>query len=238
MEDKIMDWKKIKNLLIEYKLYVFIGIIVLGFFLWQQHDNNVQNNNQSDLISQTKKTAHDTKLTKTDSQNSTASQATAKSTEVTCDISGAIKHQGVYTLKRGARLEELIEVAGGTTKRAQLNNVNRALILKDQDKVHIPYIGEKIKPAEIVTSVGMQDSSQTTESPDVASDEKSAGDKVNINTASDQDLQKLNGIGEKKAAQIIAYRQKNGQFKTIDDLKKVSGIGDKTFAALKSQLEI
>lgn len=61
---------------------------------------------------------------------------------------------------------------------------------------------------------------------------------MNINTAGAQDLQKLNGIGEKKAAQIIAYRQKNGQFKRIEDLKKVSGIGDKTFAALKNQLEV
>ena len=62
--------------------------------------------------------------------------------------------------------------------------------------------------------------------------------KVNINTADAAQLQKLNGIGEKKAQQIISYRQKNGQFKGVDELKQVSGIGDKTFAGLKDQLEI
>ncbi|RMC48727.1 helix-hairpin-helix domain-containing protein [Lactobacillus sp. ESL0228] len=231
-----MDWKKIKSLLIEYKMYVFVGIIVLGFFLWHQHDTSIQNNNQSNLIGQTKKAEQNAKLERTNTKPSTESQVTAKSQEVTCDISGAIRHQGVYTLKKGARLEDLIEVAGGTTKRAQLNNVNRALILKDQDKIHIPYTGEKIKQGEIVTSVGGQDGAQTTESVDTDSGGKNS--KVNINTAGAQDLQKLNGIGEKKAAQIIAYRQKNGQFKRIEDLKKVSGIGDKTFAALKNQLEV
>lgn len=61
---------------------------------------------------------------------------------------------------------------------------------------------------------------------------------MNINTGDLQELQKLNGIGEKKAQQIIAYRQKNGQFKSIEDLKQVSGIGDKIFAAVKDQLEV
>lgn len=61
---------------------------------------------------------------------------------------------------------------------------------------------------------------------------------INLNTATAADLQKLNGIGEKKAEQIIAYRQEKGSFKSIDELKEVSGIGDKTFAAIKDQLTI
>lgn len=59
-----------------------------------------------------------------------------------------------------------------------------------------------------------------------------------MNTASAADLQKLNGIGQKKAEQIIAYREQNGQFKKIEDLMQVSGIGEKTFAALKDQLAL
>ncbi|WP_035173720.1 ComEA family DNA-binding protein, partial [Lactobacillus equicursoris] len=86
-------------------------------------------------------------------------------------------------------------------------------------------------------------SSATSNNADVsAASEDSAssasGGQVNINTASATELQKLNGIGEKKAQQIIAYRQEKGGFKSIDELKEVSGIGDKTFAAIKDQLTI
>ena len=62
--------------------------------------------------------------------------------------------------------------------------------------------------------------------------------KVNLNTATAADLQKLNGIGERKAEQIIAYREQKGGFKSIDELKEVSGIGDKTFDALKDQITV
>ena len=155
-----------------------------------------------------------------------------KSKTVTCDISGAVKNQGVYTLKNGARLQELIEAAGGTVKKAQLKAVNRALLLKDQDKIHIPYKGEKVDNATTVASAN--GSASATGSG--ASGQ--SGEKVNLNTAAAADLQKLNGIGEKKAEQIIAYREENGQFKKIEDLTQVSGIGEKTFAALKDQLEI
>ena len=115
---------------------------------------------------------------------------------------------------------------------AQVKAINRAVMLKDQDKIHIPYKGEKVENATTVTSNG-----ESTPSTSGTSSSQT-GDKVNINTASAADLQKLNGIGEKKAEQIIAYRDQNGQFKKIEDLMQVSGIGEKTFAALKDQLAI
>ena len=62
--------------------------------------------------------------------------------------------------------------------------------------------------------------------------------KININTASAADLQKLNGIGEKKAADIIAYREKNGPFTAIEDIMKVTGIGEKTFEKIKDNIEV
>ena len=149
-----------------------------------------------------------------------------RSNLVTCDISGAVQHEGVYTLKSGMRLNDLIIAAGGTTKRAQLKSVNRAVLLKDQAKFYIPYLGEKV--AAIPSSEGTEISSASSENDE----------KVHLNQASSNDLQKLNGIGVKKAEQIIQYRQQNGPFKSIEDLTNVTGIGEKTFAALKDQLAL
>ncbi|WEV71550.1 helix-hairpin-helix domain-containing protein [Lactobacillus sp. ESL0785] len=243
-----MDWQKIKDFIIEHKQYFLVGLIVVGIVIWTRQGSDLNNHNADFTVdstttkTMTKKadTTQPTKITPTDNVQP---KEKAKPENVTCDISGAVKHQGVYTLKTGARLQELIDAAGGTTARAQLKQVNRALILQDQDKVHIPYYGEKIKASEIVIAVNNSAGEQTAETTAASDSTATASDnqtnaKININTANAEELQKLNGIGEKKAEQIIAYRQKSGNFKKIEDLKQVSGIGDKTFAALKDQLAV
>lgn len=233
-----MDWEKIKSLVFKYKLYLVVGFIMLVIFVWAISKDNSRKENLSNFSSEkqelTRKTdPNDIKMSHTDSTNEKRTQKNLEPKDVTCDISGAIKNQGVYTLKNGARLNELIEIAGGLAANAQLKNVNRALILKDQDKIYIPHVGEKFSKTDIVSS----EEENSTTSADI-SNAQSNSTKININTADSAELQKLNGIGEKKAQQIISYRQKNGQFKQIEDLKQVSGIGDKTFETLKSQLEI
>lgn len=122
------------------------------------------------------------------------------------------------------------------TSRAQIKSINRSLLLQDQDKVYIPYKGEKTAaaPTAGMASNAAASSSSSSSSPAASS----AAGKVNLNTATAADLQKLNGIGEKKAEQIIAYREQKGGFKSIDELKEVSGIGDKTFDALKDQITV
>lgn len=212
-----MDWEKIKSLLLTYKKYLFgAAILLLLVGLWQE-----QTNNESELKEEAKTS---TVAKKSDAEEG---KTAANSSEVTCDISGAVKNQGVYTLKNGARLGDLISAAGGLRHNAQLKAINQALLLKDQDKVHIPYKGEKVEAATSATGTAT-----------TASNNQEQGEKVNINTADKQELQKLTGIGEKKAEQIIAYRQQKGSFKKIEELKEVSGIGDKTFAAFKDQLTI
>lgn len=236
-----MDWKKIKIFLIDNKKYLFIGVIfVLALILFlhsnQRNEKNDFNNadNQPKVV---KSELPDTQKAKATLKKA----AVSKPQEVTCDIAGAVKNEGVYTLKQGARLNELIEVAGGLEHNAQLKNVNRALILRDQDKIHIPYRGEKIKSDQIVSSVGSNTTYSTSEQLSGNANsigEHSNSSKININTANIQELQKLNGIGQKKAELIVAYRQENGQFEKIEDLKQISGIGDKTFEALKDQLAV
>lgn len=222
-----MDWEKIKEFVIEKKVYAIIVLVVIvgGFWLKKENQNNSEVENMQTMQSSSMSSSSST-------SNVSNTVQTSNSKTITCDISGAIKHQGVYTLKNGARLQELIEAAGGITSRAQVKVINRAVLLKDQDKIYIPYKGEKVESAVTTpnTNSGNNDSAN--------SSNQAGGDKVNLNTANITELQKLTGIGEKKAEQIIAYREQNGSFQKIEDLMQVSGIGEKTFASLKDQLAI
>ena len=203
-----MNFEKIKEFAIEKKVYLIAaGIILIVFFYFKKGDSQDKNTEAENTQLMQKSSSSSS----TTMENTASSSSVSESKTVTCDISGAVKHEGVYTLKNGARLQELIEAAGGTTSRAQLKAINRAILLKDQDKIHIPYKGEKVE---------------------------GSGEKINLNTANVADLQKLTGIGEKKAEQIIAYREQKGSFKKIEDLMQVSGIGEKTFASLKDQLAV
>lgn len=238
-----MDWEKVKNFIAQYKLYFVVGLVllVLIIVIWTrketQKDELIDFNEDKSAAFANKESLDNDENDKEQVKAAAKKQVIDKPQNVTCDISGAVKNQGVYTLKKGARLNELITAAGGLKTNAQIKNVNRALILNDQDKIRIPYKGEKITKKAIVESYSSDSAEPNT--AEVASDTSVAeNNKVNINTADAAQLQKLNGIGEKKAQQIISYRQKNGQFKAVDELKQVSGIGDKTFAGLKDQLEI
>lgn len=228
-----MDFEKIKEFILEKKQYFIIGAVVLGLIFFFKKEDTKQDDS-ANLLSE--KTEQSSNSSFSASNQSSSAQSVSQSKTVTCDISGAVKHQGVYTLKTGARIQELIEAAGGVKQNAQLKAVNRAVMLKDQDKIHIPYKGEKVEKASNFSSTG----AGTTTANESTSGESTQnnGEKVNLNTASAADLQKLNGIGQKKAEQIIAYREQNGQFKKIEDLMQVSGIGEKTFAALKDQLAL
>ena len=232
-----MDFEKIKEFVLEKKLYFIVAVVLLLGGLWLKKgdwaeepsfDNNQKVSQSSNMSSNNNSAAN------ASSVSNASNVASSESKTVTCDISGAVKHQGVYTLKNGARLQELIEAAGGTTDKAQLKTINRAILLKDQDKIHIPYKGEKVDSA-LTAGTGNNSASAAANS---SSENQGSGEKVNLNTADVAGLQKLTGIGEKKAEQIIAYREQNGSFKKVEDLMQVSGIGEKTFASLKDQLTV
>lgn len=222
-----MNFEEMKELIKAKKKYILFMVIILAFFLFFKKNNQKQD---SQIVGSNEPRQN---LSTTTSKSHNVAQSSSSST-VTVDITGAVKHQGVYTLKNGARIDELIKAAGGLKANAQLKTINRAVMLKDQDKVHIPYRGEKVDPSEQTTS------SQTVSAPgnQTSSSNDSNEPKINLNTATAADLQKLNGIGEKKAQEIISYRQQKGQFKKIEDLMQVSGIGEKTFAKLKDQLAL
>ena len=154
-----MNFEKVKEFVLDKKVYLIGAIIlVVGFYGLKKGDHQ---ENAAAVQDQVMQSSTSSSGATTNTNAVTSSSSTTVSKTVTCDISGAVKHQGVYTLKNGARLQELIEAAGGTTARAQLKAINRATLLKDQDKIHIPYKGEKV---ENVATAGLADNSHNSAS--------------------------------------------------------------------------
>ncbi len=137
--------------------------------------------------------------------------------ELVADVKGEVLQPGLYPFHKGDRVAKLIEAAGGLTERADVKQVNLAAVAEDAMVIFIPAVGE---------------SSVNNDPTATAEPEK----KININTATKEQLEQIKGVGPSTADKIIQYRTEKGKFKKIEDLKKVSGIGDKTFEKLKSQI--
>lgn len=155
--------------------------------------------------------------------------------QIIVHIAGEILNPGVISLDEGARIIDAINKAGGITNEADLSKVNLAYILEDAQKIYIPNVNEKEiienMSSEIVKSGSTQENSNTGE-------KLKNGEKININTATQKELQKLTGIGESIALRIINYRKENGKFNTIEDIKNVSGIGESKFNKIKNDIII
>lgn len=154
--------------------------------------------------------------------------------EIVVHISGQVISPGVVTLKEGARLVDAIQVAGGTTEEADLEKVNLAYLLEDAQKIYIPSKEEKVDTMYILEGSG----NDVIVSDDNAKTSKEEKVMVNINTAKEEELQKLDGIGSSTATKIINYRKENGKFNTIEDIKNVSGIGENKFNKIKDKIYV
>ncbi|MGV3079884.1 helix-hairpin-helix domain-containing protein [Streptococcus sp. 32226D021BW] len=163
------------------------------------------------------------------SQEQTEETSTEESEELSqlvVDVKGAVEKPGLYTLEAGARVNDAVEAAGGLTSQADPKSINLAQKLSDEAVV---YVASKDENISVVTS--------TTASSAMSQDEKNTT-LVNLNTATEADLQTISGIGAKRAADIIAYREANGGFKSVDDLNNVSGIGDKTMESIRPYVTV
>ena len=146
--------------------------------------------------------------------------STAQEAVIFVDIKGAVKNPGVYQMKVGDRVKDALEAAGGLTAEADSQKVNLAQRVEDQMVIVVPKVGEEAE--EIPAGA--------------TSKEEAKEGKVNINTATVEELKTLKGVGEKKAEAIIEYRKKNGSFKTKEDLMKVRGIGKKLFESFEERI--
>ena len=151
-------------------------------------------------------------------------------------ICGAVAQPGVYDLEAGARVADLLKRAGGATAKADLSAVNLAAKLSDGQQVVVPKRGAGGVAA--VAASGSATGSTAGSAGTGATGGGSATAIVNLNTATSDELDALQGVGPATAQKIIDYRTTNGPFKTIEELKNVSGIGDAKFAALKPYVTV
>ncbi|MDO9491712.1 helix-hairpin-helix domain-containing protein [Acetobacterium sp.] len=183
-------------------LYILIVLVFLGVFWGWYHFKE-----SSDATIHVSDSAA---VNTVDGQNSQTGQG-----GMMVHITGAVNKPGVVSLNRDARLIEAIEMVGGLTETADVDALNLARKLQDEEKIHIPAIGE-------------------------VSNTTAAGEntKININTASLEELKSLPGVGDVIAQGIIDYREKNGGFKQLEELKDVTRIGDKIYEGLSESITI
>lgn len=138
-------------------------------------------------------------------------------------VAGAVVKPGVYQLKEGSRVIDAVEVAGGGLQSSDEDALNLAAKVFDGQKIYVPEKGKAPPPGETASIPGAV-----------------AGDniRININSATLDQLDSLPGVGQVTARKIIEYREKRGFFKRIEELKEIDGIGDKKFDQLKDKLSV
>ncbi len=141
-------------------------------------------------------------------------------------VTGAVAHPDVYRLAPGSIVKDAIQAAGGASGEADLNRVNLAQELRDQQQVVVPRTGETADPPP--AGGGLPGGSGGA-LPAV---------KININTAAADELDTLPGIGAEMARRILEYRATNGPFKSVEDIRRVTGIGDATYQKLKDRITV
>lgn len=148
---------------------------------------------------------------------------------ITVHITGEVNYSGVVVLKAGDRVVDAIEAAGGETAEADLNKLNLAYILNDGEKIYIPNKNQTSENEEYITS-GIGEGITNANNGETS--------KININSATAEELTQLPGVGEATANKIISYRQENGKFQNIEDLKNVPGIGNSKFENIKELISV
>ena len=134
-------------------------------------------------------------------------------------MAGAVDRPGVYTFSDGDRLVDLLRMAGGPLDDADTSGLNLALRLRDEGHYHVPAVGE----TPPVTSLG---------------DASVAGDVIDINSATAQELETLPGIGSVKAEAIVEHRESVGRFSSVEELLQVAGIGPATLNAIADRVTV
>ena len=157
-------------------------------------------------------------------------------------VAGEVNNPSVVELEEGQRVADAIEKAGGLTDSGEIKNINLAYKLKDGEKLYIPSLDEVLESKENDTTIAYISSGINSEESQNAGNTQGPIEEdvnnglININTATQTELETLDGIGPSTAKKIIDYREENGKFNSIEDIQNVSGIGDAKYAAIKNDI--
>ena len=216
--------EKIKKI----SIIVIIMALIIGYFIYQRKNEFTINEEVSN-------------------ENTIEEPKEEKSKKIIVHISGAVKQEGVVELEEESRIADAIEKVGGRKENAEIREINLAYKLEDGMKIYIP-TKEEIKNKESqevnqenehVYGGTKENSSQVSNlQKNSESKETIRNKKVNINKASQEELDSLPGIGPSTADKILEYRKQNGNFKSIEDIKEVSGIGESKFEKIRNMITV
>lgn len=206
---------------------IIIISIITSYKLFTKEESyieNIENNNNIEI----------------NQRNTISIKEEKESQKIVIHITGQVKNEGIYELEENSRIADCIEKAGGLTNAADIKEINLAYILEDGMKIYIPKINEKYENIDNTDTYISKENSDIDNSNENTNSSKSTvkTTKININTASQTELETLPGIGKSTALKIISYRKENGKFNNIEDIKKVNGIGDSKFSKIKDLIKI
>lgn len=207
-----MEKKKKIQIILGVVAFLLFGIVYLGINQ-RQKTHEVVTEHLSDVS--TKQQG--------DSKDKSLVTEPAQKERVYIHICGAVKKPGVYIFATEPHVIDVVEKAGGFTSKADQTSVNLAESVADGTQLVIATKDKK---------------KVTNEEQSSHNDASSVLDKVNINTASREELMTLSGIGESKAAQIVSYREANGRFQKIEDIMNISGIKEGVFSKIEDYITV
>ena len=192
----------------------------------------------------------------TEDEEKEKSKTSKEETKIKVDIKGAVQSPGVYEVSAETIINDLINMAGGLTADASTKNINLALKAEDEMAIiiytqkELEQKEEKVEDAcytdsydisnclEEKKSVVKKSNTKTTNNSSSSTQVQSTPSIVSINSATQEELMTLSGIGEAKANNIIAYREENGGFKSIEEIMNVKGIGEAIFNKIKDHITL
>lgn len=208
------------------KIIIAVGIIciliVIGIFLYKR----TQDTDYSMLMLEPEEEVK---------ENNIEQEQEKRENKIKVHVAGYVEEEGMVELAEGARIADALEAAGGATLEADLSRVNLAYVLQDGQKIYIPSILEVEEEEEEEEYITEESGGVILEEGEEEKNNEAEG-KVNVNTATQTELETLNGIGPSTASKIIEYRKQNGNFQSIEEIQNVSGIGDSKYESIKDDI--
>lgn len=200
---------------------IVILIIVYSYFYSPEYENITEENFLNEIT-----------IENNESIEQNEDKAEGEESLVSVHIAGSVVKEGVIEIEENSRLIDVIEEAGGLTEEADLSNVNLAYSIKDGQKIYIPNKDDEEEKGVIMTDM-----------PNYivpGNEEETKGDSnslmVNINSATQTELEELTGIGPSIASNIMKYRKENGNFTSVEEVRNVEGIGESKYNQIKDNI--
>ncbi|MBR0350222.1 MAG: helix-hairpin-helix domain-containing protein [Clostridia bacterium] len=250
LNKKFLDNKKIKTIIIFIILIIFFTI---SYFIYADSETKELLTDDDILMNNSTKENNQN----INNLNTNENNISKENKKIIVHVDGEVNNPGIVELKEGDRISNAIEIAGGIKENADLKNINLAFLVEDGMKIYVPannnekgdfsmenfYENNLNNNSLNITEKNLDDLEKVTKESGGTSLEafvnteknskNNLNNKININTASQADLETLPGIGSATALKIINYRNSNGKFNSIEDIKNVKGIGDSKFENIK-----